>query len=111
MKGYKEQLKNFINYIFKTYGKDERVIAFKPIYSNQEEKRVARNKYIEEHKKTLAISEKTANLCSDLVDCEIAKAKITGGYTKAYVFDLNNAKLELSGRQLSSLLRRINNVK
>lgn len=109
MKGYKEQLRDFINYIFRIYGKDSRVVEFKSIFATQEAKRLARNKSIERHKKSLVISEKTADLCKGLVECELGKSKILGGYTKDYVFDLENAKLELNGERLYSLLRRINN--
>lgn len=111
MKGYKEQLNNFINYIFSTYKGDDKVCEFKSIFAKQEAKRTARKQSIKKDKKMLVISEKTADLCSGLIDIEITKGKMLGGYTKEYMNDLENAKLELVGRQMTSLLRRINNVR
>lgn len=111
MKGYKEQLNNFINYIFRTYNKDNTVNEFKAIFAIQEAKRTARKQSIKKDKKMLVISEKTADLCGGLINIEITKGKMLGGYTKEYMNDLENAKLELVGRQMTSLLRRINNVK
>ena len=111
MKGYKEQLNNFINYIFRTYNKDNTVNEFKAIFAIQEAKRVAYRQSIKPTTKTLTISEKTADLCHDLVSLEIKKGEMLGGYTQEYMNDLKIAELELNGNQLSSLLRRINNVK
>lgn len=97
MKGYKEELREFINYVFKIYGKDSRIGEFKSIFTTHEAKRLAYNKYIKERAKTLRISEKTANLCNKLVNCELIKARVVEGYSKAYILKLKIAKLELKG--------------
>ena len=110
-KGYKEQLNNFINYILMTYKADNKVIEFSQIFSKQQKKRELHRQVVEKKTNTRVISEKTADLCVGLVDCELAKGKSIGCYTKDYIADLENAKLELGGKFLSSILRRINNVK
>lgn len=103
MRGYNKNLKNFMEYVFKKYKKDETVRQFKTIYetmqSEKEAKKLQRKELLKNKplKCDVTISSQTANLCIALVNNELDKNRYMNCYTEVYMETLNTAIDELYG--------------
>lgn len=111
MKGYKNNLKEFIDYIFRAYGNDDAVAKFRDVYEKREQARVKEaERRAKTDRKSITISMDTADLCKAMINGELTKFRelqIINDYTER----LENACLELTDgyiESISKVLRRIN---
>lgn len=98
MKGYNKQLKNFIEYVFKKYARDENVKQFRVVYDTkiqEQENRKAIKRMTNLMTKSVKITLDTAIFCNKLVRNEIIKGEILSNYTDKFMEKLRFAHEEL----------------
>lgn len=97
MKGYNKNLKNFMEYVFKKYKRDETVQQFKSVYETMQLEKAEKNRQRKEMIKNkpvqcnVTINSNTANLCIKIITNELDKNCIMNCYTEAYTKTLNDA--------------------
>lgn len=117
MKGYNKNLKNFMEYVFKKYKRDENVQQFKTIYetmlSEKEAKKLQRKELLKNKPLNcdVTISSKTANLCIALVNNELDKNRYMNCYTEVYMQTLNTAIDELYGNYNNAVKKLLEKMK
>lgn len=107
MKGYKDNLREFIDYVLKKYSKDCKVQQFKEVYEKQEYKREQTRAKLESGEKTryIRISLETADVCKKLVESEVQRDKILNVYDRIFKTKLLDAHRELQDFGYDSISR------
>lgn len=94
MKGYRKELRKFIEYVLSKYGKDEEVKSFRATYETHKAE-LERKRETKAVATTTKISLETAKLCRDLIIFELTKQSIMNYANIEYLTRLQKANAEL----------------